>query len=61
MTSKPEGYPLPWCDAIDLPYWKVSYFLCHTREGWREWQTGKRMAEIIPHIDALIPNLGANQ
>lgn len=51
---KPEGYPLPWNDAMDLPYWQINAILCFGREGWREWQGPRTMREIIPEIDAII-------
>ena len=50
-----EGYPLPWCDALDAPYWVVNFQWCGSREGWRKWQAGKPMSEIIPEIDRLLP------
>ena len=53
MTTRPEGYPLPWCDALDMAYWQVNYTLCG-EPVWREWQAGKRMVEIIPAIDARL-------
>ena len=53
MTTRPEGYPLPWCDALDMAYWQVNYTLCGEPD-WREWQAGKRMVEIIPAIDARL-------
>lgn len=51
---KPDRYPLPWCDALDAPYWKINAQLCLHRTGWRALQSGKPMSEIIPLIDALI-------
>lgn len=49
-----DNYPLPWCDKLDVPYWSVNLGLISTREGWKEWQTGKPMSEIIPKIDELL-------
>lgn len=49
--AAPAGYPLPWCEQLDLPYWKVNMMLCGTVDGWRSWQAHKPMAEIIPKID----------
>lgn len=46
-------YSLPWCDWADKPYWCVNIHLIFARPGWREWQSGKPMAEIIPEIDRL--------
>lgn len=51
---KPAGYPLPWCDALDTPYWWINFVLCSAREGWAKWQSKLSMAEIIPEIDKLI-------
>ena len=53
----PAGYPLPWCDALDTPYWQVNMFLCNFRAGWREWQGGLPMSKIIPEIDKLLSPL----
>lgn len=53
-SKKPDGYPLPWCDALGMPYWQVNFQLCAQRPGWRDWQRGKDMQEIIPRIDQLI-------
>jgi len=53
-VPKPEGYPLPWCDELDRPYWQINVLLCLTRPGWREWQGKRPMAEIIPDIDNLL-------
>jgi hypothetical protein len=50
----PVGYPLPWCDMLDVPYWRINAFLCNFRAGWREWQAGLPMSRIIPEIDALL-------
>jgi hypothetical protein len=47
-------YPLPWCEALDMPYDKINLHLCFNREGWREKQAGKPMSVIIPWIDKLI-------
>ena len=46
--------PLPWCDALDMTYCRANLALCATRPGWREWQTGRAMGEIIPMIDRLV-------
>jgi hypothetical protein len=51
---KPEGYPLPWCDALDGAYWQVNMHLVMEKPGWREWQAQRPMHEIIPAIDELI-------
>lgn len=51
---KPERYPLPWCDALDSPYWQVNVMLCGSRPDWREWQAQKDMREIIPAIDKIL-------
>jgi hypothetical protein len=50
-------YPLPWCEWLDCPYWKINLALCFARPAWRKWQSGKPMAEIIPEIDRLRPEL----
>lgn len=50
----PANYPLPWCEALDVPYYKINLELCFLSKEWREWQSGKPMAEIIPAIDARI-------
>ncbi len=52
--SRPANYPLPWCDALNAPYWAINLWLCGKREGWREWQSGKPMSAVIPRIDELI-------
>lgn len=51
---KPEGYPLPWCDKLDMPYHKINFYLCLTVKGWREKQSRVPMEEIIPWIDRAI-------
>jgi len=51
--AKPDGYPLPWNDRLDAPYRQINMALC-SRKGGREWQSGRRMAEIIPEIDKLL-------
>lgn len=53
MTGKPDGYPLPWCDKLDMPYYAVNLLLCNKKE-WRECQAYKRMDVIIPWIDKWI-------
>ena len=53
-TSKPEGYPLPWCSACDAPYWQVNFLLTSINREWREWQGGKSMSEIIPEINKVV-------
>lgn len=52
--SKPPGYLLPWCEALNCAYWQVNLALCFVREGWREWQSRKDMREIITRIDEMI-------
>lgn len=47
----PDRYPLPWCDKLDVPYWRVNLLFCATVDGWRKWQAHRAMAEIIPEID----------
>jgi hypothetical protein len=49
--AKPEGYPLPWCERLDIPYWQINVTMCAHAQGWREWQSGRGMTEIIPEID----------
>ncbi|HEX8418965.1 MAG TPA: hypothetical protein VF638_03020 [Sphingomonas sp.] len=49
-----DGYPLPWCDELDAPYWQINIGLNINRRGWGEEHAGHSMAEIIPSIDALI-------
>lgn len=51
---KSDGYPLPWCEALDLPYWQINWAMRLLRPEWAEAQTGREMAQIIPEIDALI-------
>lgn len=51
---KPEGYPLPWCDALDAPYWAINMDFILGLSGWLDWQSGKPMSEIIPKIDELL-------
>lgn len=51
---KPEGYPLPWCERLDKPYFKINFMLCMTREGWWEYQKGIPMYRLIPEIDQII-------
>lgn len=53
-----EGYPLPWCDEFDVPYWVANIDLIRSREGWAEWQSRRSMNEIIPEIDLLISEIG---
>ena len=48
---KPENYPLPWCDKLDMAYWQVNLALCLSKKGWRDKQAYKPMSEIIPWID----------
>lgn len=48
---KPEGYPLPWHDELDTPYWKLNARLCLISAAWRDFQKNKNMNELIPHID----------
>lgn len=52
--GKPAGYPLPWCELLDAPYWQVNLALCVARDGWSIWQSHKPMVEIIPEIDRLL-------
>lgn len=52
--GKPEGYPLPWCEALDIAYWQINMTLCLRFKRWSKWQAGKPMAEIIPVLDRLI-------
>ena len=51
---RPDKYPLPWCKALDAPYWSINLYLILNIEGWREWQTGKPMDSIIPEIDRIV-------
>jgi hypothetical protein len=48
-----SDYPLPWCEALDMPYWKINLVFCYS-ENWLEYQKGKAMSEIIPEIDRII-------
>lgn len=57
--AKPAGYPLPWCERLDMPYFRVNMLLIFSRQGWSEWQARKSMAEIIPVIDDLLGALNA--
>ena len=52
--AKPKGYPLPWCDKLDMPYWKVNIFLICKYKDWSFFQKNKSMREIIPVIDWLL-------
>jgi len=58
-VSKPEAYPLPWCDALDMPYWQLNLMMVGRRPGWGAWQAHKPMAEIIPEIDRMLRGDGA--
>lgn len=58
--SKPEGYPLPWCEALDAPYWQLNLRLIALRPGWSDWQKSRPMSEIIPEIDVLIETARLN-
>lgn len=58
---KPQGYPLPWCDALDAPYWRANLLLGATRPGWTEWQARKDMREIIPEIDRVLAEQNREQ
>ncbi len=51
---KPEGYPLPWCEALDGAYWQVNMHLVMEKPGWREWQAQSPMSEVASAIDKLI-------
>lgn len=51
---KPDGYPLPWCEAVDMPYWAINSMLIDRKCGWAEFQANRPMAEIIPEIDKLL-------
>jgi len=51
---KPSGYPLPWCEKLDLPYYQINLQLCFSVPGWGERQAYKPMSEIIPWIDELL-------
>jgi hypothetical protein len=46
--------PLPWCETLNEPYYKINLRLCFSREGWKEKQAGQPMSVIIPWIDKLI-------
>lgn len=51
---KPENYPLPWNAELDCPYYEINMYCIFKFEGYAEWQSGKRMAEIIPAIDTAL-------
>lgn len=51
---KPAGYPLPWCDFFDAPYWQVSVVIVAIIPEWGKWTRGKPMSEIIAEIDRMI-------
>lgn len=55
---RPPSYPLP-LTSQGVAYWQVNLALCSTVPGWREWQTGREMAQIIPTIEARISDLTA--
>ncbi|MCT8002972.1 hypothetical protein NZL82_13915 [Sphingomonas sanguinis] len=44
---KPEGYPLPWCDEVDAPYWHLNLLFCSNRD-WARWQRDRSVGEVIP-------------
>ncbi len=50
----PSGYPLPWCDVLDAPYWQINIQLCSLSADWKSFQRGRAMADVIPVIDRLI-------
>ncbi|WP_439375345.1 hypothetical protein [Bradyrhizobium sp. DASA03120] len=47
MTA-PANFPLPWCDALDCPYYAINLLLCYFEPGWIEKQSHKPMSVIIP-------------
>lgn len=46
-----NGYPLPWCEAVDRPYWQINLYLCCRLPKWAARQSKLAMADIIPVID----------
>lgn len=52
--SAPAGYPLPWCAALDRPWWRVNSDLIGVLPGWREWQAPRPMAVVIPVMRWLL-------
>jgi hypothetical protein len=52
--AKPEGYPLPRHERLDMPYWQINMLLTMTAKNWREFQSGKPMSQIIPAIDQFL-------
>lgn len=46
--SAPAGYPLPWCDALNRPWWEINRERCHADRVWRDWQAPRPMTAIIP-------------
>ena len=55
---KPAGYPLPWCEQLDVAYWQVNVGLCRHLPVWSYWQAHKPMKEIVPVIDWLLDHGG---
>jgi hypothetical protein len=53
---KPDGYPLPWNEQLDMPWWKINYGLCIYKPGWAEFQKGMSMAEIIRYLTEEAPS-----
>ena len=53
---KPDNYPLPWCDKLDTPYWKINIQWCILDKDWADKQAYKPMSEIIPWIDKKLEN-----
>jgi hypothetical protein len=53
---KPENYPLPWCEALDCPYWQINLILSATNPAHGKWQAHRPMSEIVPKIDEMIQN-----
>lgn len=49
---KPEKYPLPWCEYLDMPYWQINFSLCAYPE-WRAWQKKTEISLVYAEIDKL--------
>lgn len=51
---KPAGYPLPWHDVLDVPYYQVNSVFGVFVRGWSSYQAKRGMQELIPAIDRML-------
>lgn len=59
---KPDRYPLPWCDRLDVAYWQINFHgsaaTYGLERGWCRWQAHRPMSQIIPVLDWLLDHGG---